>query len=137
MKVYIAYKFSNEESSELREKLENLDEIVKSLGFETFIFQRDVKNWDSGVLDSKIVVEKAVEELKKCDVLVCFIDGNEKSEGLLLECGYFKGLGKKVVLVVKKDVRYVLLREFVDDVIEFEDMNDSIVRDRLKVVLEK
>jgi len=135
MKAYIAYKFRGEDSSILKEKLLKIDEIVKNLGFETFIFQRDIKNWSSDVIDSKIVVDNFVEELKKSDVLVCYIDSDDKSEGLLLECGYFKGLGKKVVLVVKKGVRYVLLRELVDDVIEFESLDE--VKEELKVVLEK
>jgi nucleoside 2-deoxyribosyltransferase len=48
------------------------------------------------------VIKQAFIEVKKSDVILAFIESEEKSEGMLLEIGYAKALGKKLVLVIKR-----------------------------------
>ena len=42
MKIYLAYKLSNRDFEEVKNRLIEVDKIVKELGHEAFIFLRDV-----------------------------------------------------------------------------------------------
>lgn len=71
MKIYIAYKFKEKDTEELKKKLEELSKVVEeSLNCETFIFFRDAQNWGEKKMNIKEVVDKAMEHLKECDVVL-------------------------------------------------------------------
>ncbi|HII14888.1 MAG TPA: hypothetical protein HA362_01095 [Nanoarchaeota archaeon] len=70
------------------------------------------------------VIINAFAELKKCDGFFAFVESDEKSEGLLLEAGYTKALGKRIVLAIKKGVNLRFLRAIADKVIAFESLDE-------------
>ncbi|MBS3087297.1 nucleoside 2-deoxyribosyltransferase [Candidatus Pacearchaeota archaeon] len=124
MRIYIAYKLSGEDFEKLKERLKKVSDIINKLGHESFIFVRDVQNWKPGNMDAKEIMDRAFLEMKKSDVLLAVLESAEKGEGLLIESGYMKGIGKKIILASKKGCRGFLLRGMVDDVFEFRDMKD-------------
>ena len=123
MKIYLAYKLSDRNLEEVKERLLEIDKVVKKLGHETFIFVRDIQKWKPNG-EPKQIMEKAMENMRKCDAILSIIETQEKGEGLLLESGYMKALGKKVIVASKPEGRAVLLKGMADEVFEFNNMKE-------------
>lgn len=127
--IYIAYKFKDSDPKILRGQLEELSRIVEeSLKCKTFIFFRDAQKWGEIKMDIKEVVQKAMEFVKKCDMIL--VEASEKSSGAYFETGYAKALGKKVIIVHRKGTETNFLNGAADVSIEYEDFED--LRERLK-----
>lgn len=124
MRVYVAYKLSRENFEKLREKLEEVSDVINKLGHESFIFVRDVQNWKPGDMDAKEIMDRAFLEMGKSDVLLVVLESVEKGEGLLIESGYMKGIGKKIIVASKKECRGFLLKGMADWAFEFEDKDE-------------
>ena len=102
MKVYLTYKFNDEEPEKLKTRLEEFSKLIEeSTGWKTFIFFRDVQKWKTGTMAVKEVVKKATEEIAKCDAILA--EASEKARGAYFEVGYAKALGKKIIIIHKKD----------------------------------
>ena len=123
MRIYLAYKLSNRDFKEVKKRLIEVDEILKDLGHKTFIFVRDIQNWKPKG-EPKEIMKEAMKNMKKCDVLLAIVETQEKGEGLLLESGFMKGIGKKVIVAVGKEGRANLLKGIADDIFEFEEMGE-------------
>ena len=131
MKVYVTYKFKEEEPSALRKHLEQFSKLIEdSTGWKTFIFFRDVQKWEVGKMAMKEVVTRAMEEIKKCDAIL--VEASEKARGVYFEAGYAKALGKKVIVIHKKDSEANFLDASADVKIEYE--NDEDLREKLAKV---
>jgi len=124
MRVYLAYKLSEVDIEILRPTLEKISKIIENLGHETFIFVRDAQNWKPGKMGAKEIMKRASEEMKKSDVILSILEVADKGEGLLIESGFMKGLGKKLIVASKKDCRGFLLKGIADEVIEYESFDD-------------
>jgi nucleoside 2-deoxyribosyltransferase len=92
MKIYIAGKLCTENEREL---LEKIDDICKSMGFETFLPHRDC-----GVVAFTEELQKAFEDdvkaLKECDFVVAVLNGRVGA-GTAWEIGYAFCLNKKIM----------------------------------------
>ena len=129
MKIYIAYKLSHTDPEKLRKTLEKTSEILKELGHDSFVFLRDCENWDPKGKKPKWIMQEAIKNLKQCDLLLALAESPEKGEGMLLEAGYVKGLGKKVIVAKKPEGRAILLRAIADYSFEyttFDEFKDKI-----------
>ena len=124
MKYYIAYKFSEQGKEELKKILGEISAIIESYNNKTFVSFRDLQNWGEIITDSKEIITKSLVELKNTDAILCLVFSSEKSEGMLLEAGYAKALGKKVIVVKQHDARIVFLKDIADDLIEFDTQED-------------
>ena len=129
MKIHIAYKLSGTDFNLLKEKLQETDKIIRELGHETFIFIRDIQNWAPNG-DPKIIIKKAFENVKKCDLILCIIETAEKGEGMLLESGYAKASGKKIIVASKPEGRAIMLKAMADRVFEYKTFEEF--KERLK-----
>lgn len=129
MKIFIAYKFSEEKNKkELQDILTKLSEKIESLGHKTYIHFRDAEKWGELELSPRKIIEGALDELKNCDAILALMMTSEKSEGLLLEVGYAKALGKKIILAIKENERAVFIKEIADEIVEFENIDDLVRR---------
>lgn len=124
MRIYIAYKLSGSDITALRSRLEEVSNIIAKLGHQTFVFVRDMQQWQPGGMTPEEIMKKATEEMRKCDAIVSIIETQEKSEGLLIESGFMKGLGKRVIVAAGPEGRGFFLKAIADDLIEFKDMAD-------------
>jgi nucleoside 2-deoxyribosyltransferase len=124
MKIYLAYKLSERDSAEVRAKLEEIDSVIKKLGHKTFIFMRDVQDWSPGGMQPREIMKRAIKEMKKCDTIISIIEVQEKGEGMLLESGFMKALGKKLIVASSPEGRGILLKGMADEVFEFKDMKE-------------
>ncbi len=123
-KIYIAYKFSGADHRKLRKKLENISDIIKRTGYKSFIFFRDIQKWKVRKENPVFVMRKAFTNLKKCDILLAIVETREKAEGLLIESGYAKSLGKKIIVALTPQGRAILLRGIADKSFIFRNMKE-------------
>jgi len=109
-KVYIAAPLFSE--IEKRFNLE-LNQFIKSLGFDTYLPQldgglvselikQDVSRKRANII--KMVFERDLDAIKKADILVFVLDGRVPDEGGCVELGIAYALGKRCV-GYKTDVR--------------------------------
>lgn len=98
--------------------------MVEKEGNTTCIFYRDIQN--RGTINMTIyqVIKQAFIEVKNSDIILAFIENEEKSEGMLLEIWYAKALGKKLLLVIKKWINLRFVRSLADETIEFDKIED-------------
>jgi nucleoside 2-deoxyribosyltransferase len=69
-------------------------------------------------------MEHAFRNLDECDFLLAYIKSDEKSEGMLVEIGYFIGKGKPFALALKRGVKTTSIAEMAEPLIEFDDLDD-------------
>lgn len=124
MKIYIAYEFRGRNFDELKSRLEAISNILGQLGYKSFIFARDIQNWNPNSIKPEKIMKIAIEEMKKCDAILTISESSYNSEGLLIESGYMKALGKKLILAYKPESRYVLLKSIADSSFEFKDIKE-------------
>ena len=94
MKIYLAGKVRSESE---RKFLEEIDELCKGLGFETFLPHRDV-GLCSGMEDVGRIFEGDVKKgFKGVDIVVAVLDGLHVGAGTAWEMGYAQAIGKKVI----------------------------------------
>ena len=85
MKVYLAGKLGTEGE---RKRLEDIDNICKSLGLETFLPHRDV-GLAEGINDTeKIFKGDILEGFKDCGLVIASLDGLHVGAGTAWELGY-------------------------------------------------
>lgn len=124
MRYYIAYKFSWVEQDKLKQNLNIISKAILETWNESFIFFRDIqKRWDVTIPNEEIM-KIDFEEIDNSDWIFVFVDNKEKSEWMLLECGYAKAKWKKIILAIKKWIDLRLLRSLADKVIEFDNVED-------------
>jgi nucleoside 2-deoxyribosyltransferase len=70
--------------------------------------------------------------LRKCDIILGVVYYKEISQGMLLEYGYAKALGKKTVLLLCEKCPSPVLENLSDKVIKFKDQKD--LKEKLKKI---
>ena len=126
MKYFFSYKQTWNDLVKLRQNLEIISQIFTDKWDETFIFFRDLENWWEKGTPVNEVLKLAFSEIDKSDCIFAFIDNESKSEWMLLELGYAKSKWKKIILAIKSDLWFLLVREIADSIIEFIDFDDLI-----------
>lgn len=126
MKFVIIYKYkSTEDKHELERELEQLSTMISCMdGYETFIFDKDIKKWRDVDIPREQASPIVFKELKECGAVIAYINHSEPSEGMHLEAGYAKALGKKIILCLKKGESAGRLKPISDVFIEFGDFKD-------------
>lgn len=131
MKVYLTYKFKDEDPQALKKKLEEFSKAVEeATGWKTFVYFRDIQKWQKDTRTVKEIFNEALENVKKCDIVLA--EASEKSNGAYLEIGYGKALGKKIVVVHKKGTEANLLEAMSDVKIVYDNLDD--LKEKLKEI---
>ena len=124
MRYYIAYKFLNTDKEMLKKNLGIISDMIEREGNTTCIFYRDIQNRWAIQMSIDEVIKQAFVEVKKSDAILAFIESEEKSEWMLLEIGYAKALGKKLLLVIKRWIHLRFINALADEIIEFESIEN-------------
>jgi len=136
MKFCIIYKYSSTRDKPLLGKeLEHLSSILNELGHETFIFDRDVKNWQNVDIPREESSKMVFTAIEDCDGVIAYVNHNDLSEGMAMEAGYAKALKKKILLAVKKGTDSPRVKSISDLYVEFDDLED--LKDKLNTYLNK
>lgn len=80
-----------------------VDDYLQSIGYDTFLPQRDGVELVEGRTPQGIF-KKDIEELDKCDILLFILDGRVPDDGACFELGYAYAKGKECVYI-KTDPR--------------------------------
>jgi len=120
MKIQLAYKFTGEDTEKLTEELKIIKSILEERGHEIYIPVLDPERPDN----KKELFLGTIDRIKDIDIFLVLMKSEAKSEGMLMEVGHAFGLGKKVILAINKDVKNTHLRELIDNIIEFENIDD-------------
>ena len=88
------------------------------------LFDRDIKNWQNIEIPREESSKMVFSAMTDCDGVIAYVDHSELSEGMAMEAGYAKALGKKLIMVVKEGASSPRVRSICDLYIEFEDTSD-------------
>ncbi len=125
MKFCIIYKYQTTKNKfQLEKDLEQLSSILSDMGHDTFIFDRDIKNWQNIEIPREESSKMVFSAMTDCDAVIAYVNHSEPSEGMAMEAGYAKALNKKIIMVVKKGASSPRVRSVCDLYIEFEDIGD-------------
>lgn len=125
-KIFISYKFSGEDIRELKEILGLLISKLRDLGNFVYCSIEDESWFYERKKSNREILDRAFEKLDESDLVIVFVNSQEKSEGMLLEIGYSLAKNKKIISLIRKGVKMNFLPEFSENVIEFEDINDLV-----------
>lgn len=130
-KIYIAYKFKEQNPKELRKKLEKLSKIIEeTTKYKTYIFFRDAQKWGEIKTPIKELVKKACKAVEKCDAIL--VDASEKANGIYFEVGYAKALKKKIIVIHQEGTEANFLESCADKIIVYKDFKD--LKEKLKKI---
>lgn len=101
MKIYIASPLFSEAEKHFNIKL---NDFLKYLGHKTYLPQKDggvafeliKKDRDKKKIRNRIFFND-IEQIKKCDAMICALDGRSVDEGVCVELGIAYALGKKCI----------------------------------------
>ncbi len=125
MKFCIIYKYQTTKNKfQLEKDLEQLSSILSDMGHDTFIFDRDIKNWQNIEIPREESSKMVFSAMTDCDAVIAYVNHSEPSEGMAMEAGYAKALNKKIIMVVKEGASSPRVRSVCDLYIEFEDIGD-------------
>jgi len=125
MKFCIIYKYQTTKNKyQLEKDLEQLSSILSDMGHDSFIFDRDIKNWQNIEIPREESSKMVFSAMADCDGVIAYVNHSELSEGMAMEAGYAKALNKKLIMVVKEGASSPRIRSVCDLYIEFEDIGD-------------
>lgn len=118
----MAYKFKDTDPEILKRWLTELDKCIKSAGFDTFIFFRDMQDWGKIKMPLKEVITKARECMIKCDLIIA--ETSETANGVYWEVGFFQGQKKPVIVIAKEGSNNAFLANSTEHNLTYTDLND-------------
>ncbi|MCD6427840.1 MAG: nucleoside 2-deoxyribosyltransferase [Caldisericaceae bacterium] len=123
MKVYVAEPLFTPGE---RRYAEEIDALVRDLGFNTYLPHRDAGVFERGKSSSRTFFENDLKELKECAFVVAILNGTDVDSGTAWEIGYAYAIGKPVYGILE-DTRKPTL----------DLLNPMIVNSIVKIALNK
>lgn len=124
VRFFIGQAVTGQSVADLNSELEKIYEVLEDRGHSSYDTLREGDRFEK---KSKLkIMEHAFAEIRGCDAFLAIVRSEKKSEGMLMEIGYCLANRKRIVLVIKRDVKDTYLRELADVVIEYEDSEDMI-----------
>ncbi len=122
MKIFISYKFTGEDPEVLKEGLSGICSALSTAGYDSFCNFNSEDLYQTNNYSVKQIMEHALEELDKSDALLAWINSDSRSEGMLIEIGYARAKGKKIILAAREGVNVHSSTAVADQVLEFTDL---------------
>ena len=118
MRIYITSSFEDSP-----EEIEHLCSIVRSAGFHDFNFIRDVE-YNKKVFDSlQDLMRRVQAEIEKSDALL--VDMTDKPTGRMIAAGIAYSLGKKIIIIMKRETQIKdTTKGIADVIIEYDKIQD-------------
>lgn len=124
MKIFLSYRFSGEDLKELEKILSTIKQTLEEKGHYVFCSFWKEDYFQKNNFTNKQILFHEFPEVEESDIILAFVKSKEKSEGMLLEIGYGLAHGKRLFLLVKKDVSTTFLHSTAEKVIEFESADE-------------
>ena len=125
MKIVLVFRWYGEDQEEA---VNNMYKIASVLEKEHKVYHatKDAKFLDT--LPEWKVLEHVFKEIEDADALLVYQKSNDVSEGMLIEVGYAVAKGKKIIWAKKKGVHNRYLIDGAVHTIEFNDINDLLIK---------
>jgi nucleoside 2-deoxyribosyltransferase len=124
MKIFISYKFADEDQNKLEEFMKNIKASLQKSNHEmltTFFYKEESQKNNASV---RQIMDKALDYIDSSDIILCIVKSQEKSEGQIFEIGYSIAKKKKLILAIQKGLKTRWIEHYANKIIEFEDLND-------------
>lgn len=122
--IFLSYRFTGEDIHELNETLGKILSSLRSVGHIVYCSIEDEDWFKENNRTNKEILEHALRQLDKSEVLLAYVKSDQKSEGMLLEIGYMIAKGKSFALALKQGTQTTFLKEYGDPLIEFNSIDD-------------
>jgi nucleoside 2-deoxyribosyltransferase len=126
MKFFIGQRVTGEDFNELMKEMEEIYLALDNAGHEYYCTLKEGEKFQNK--SKKEMMNHAFSVIDKYDSFLAIVRNGEKSEGMLMEVGYCLAKNKKIILLIKSDVKDTYLRDIADITIEFKDKKDMITK---------
>jgi len=124
MKVFISYKFADEDKSKLKELITNIETSLKKANHEMLTTFYHVEEFAKSNANMRQIMDKALEYINKSDLVLCIVKSKEKSEGQIFEVGYSIAKNKRVILAIQKGLETRWISHYASEIIEFSTLEE-------------
>ncbi len=124
MKIFLSYRFTGQDPQLLQENITKISAALTAAGHEVWHSLDSEEHYRAKQFNNKQIMEHALQNLDQADVLLAFVNSEEKSEGMLVEIGYALARGKKFILAIQKSLQTTSIKLMASQVLEFSDLDD-------------
>lgn len=124
MKIFISYKFDNENPTELEAFMNNIKSALNKSNHEMITTFFDKNEFEKTKATMRQIMDRAMNYINKSDAILCIIKSKEKSEGMILEIGYAIAKNKKIILAIQKGIESRWIKHYSEKIIEFETLQE-------------
>jgi nucleoside 2-deoxyribosyltransferase len=122
--VFISYRFSDIPKDDLEKLIDPVYDIFKKNGADIFCnFYKDA-TYIENKYTAKQIMEDCFKEIDKRDHILCLVDTDKYSCGMLLEIGYALAKNKRILVCFRKGCEIDTLGAMANKVIVYEDYDE-------------
>ena len=126
MSVFISYRFSDIPIEELRKLIDPIYNLFKNKGLDVFCnFYKDATYVENNYT-AKQIMDDCFENIDKRDVVVCLVDTDKYSCGMLLEIGYALAKNKRIIVASRKGCEIDTLCAMANNNIIYNDYDELL-----------
>ena len=96
-RIFLSYKFTGEVLANLQKNLALITEALRKRGNTVFCSIESEEKYQANKYKVKQIMDDAIQELNKAELLVVFNNSDIRSEGMLIEMGYALAKGFPIV----------------------------------------
>lgn len=123
MKIFISYKFANEDVEELNKFMNNVTSTLKKAGHTPLTTFYEEKNKKTAPNLRKIM-DKALGYIDKSDKIIIIVKAPDTSLGMNFETGYAVAKNKKIILAIQENLSTRWIEHYANKIIKFSDLNE-------------
>ena len=126
MKVFISYRFSDIKKEDLEKLLDPVCLFVKDSGLNIFCnFYKDQYYLDNKY-SAKEIMEDCFINIDDSDIILCLVDTQKYSCGMLLEIGYSLANKKNIIVCSRVDCEIDTLCQMANHNIKYSNYNELL-----------
>lgn len=122
MEIFISFRFTGEDFGTLQQTMSEISQALIQAGHEPYCSINDEDFFLKNNFTTRQILNHALTKLEQSDVVLAFVNSDNRSEGMLIELGYALAKRKKIILAAKKGASIHTSRSIADRVIEFENL---------------
>jgi len=123
MKFFTSFRWTGEDPEKMKQLMKVVCSTLEKVGHEHHCnFWKDDYKYVQKT--HKEIIDEALRDIDNDDCFLAIVRSDEKSEGMLIEVGYARAKGKRMILVIKKGVKTNYLKHLFDEIIEWKNLKD-------------
>lgn len=124
MGYFVAYRHTGADPERLNVLLPAVCESLKELGQAVYCTYFDDAEFKAKGSKPRQIMEHAFSKIEEMDGLFVVLDGEEKSEGMLMEVGYCVARGLNIVVAKRSGVDNTYVPNMADYSFEYDNVDD-------------